>query len=149
MKTIQQLIKIARRIPKRVRGAMHQLTKKRRANEGLTPRQVQYYRDRVSTGHMAGMALKAELTARNIGGLPSRDATPHRLRCRPAAPHIVAPEVSAEVLAALQASAEAHEPRVMLVDEKIDPSCMTLARVVARAVVRQEACWPGGSCQPA
>ncbi len=80
MKTIHQLAKVARRVPRIRRKAMQILMKGRRGGETLTDTQVNFFRTMLVGAQVAAKFLGDEIKRRNIGGKPFRDARPLKVQ---------------------------------------------------------------------
>lgn len=84
MKTIQQLQKVAKRLPRLKRKFEQILAKGRRGGEPLTDDQVGFYNTRIFVCENDIRLLAYELANRRIGLPPFRDVTTFRLRRRSA-----------------------------------------------------------------
>ena len=84
MKTIHQLAKLARRIPRARALCMAKLMHgpKSDGSAYLTPAQAGFYKAKIAALGQAAKLLAFELTRRNIGRPAKRVATPHLLRAR-------------------------------------------------------------------
>lgn len=111
MKTIQQLAKLARRIPRVVSRNMKKLTDGRR----LTPAAANLCRAKIAGAHIAQKLLVDELVRRNVGGKPFRDATPHKLRPKPTTPVVVGHFPNAEHVSVVSALMNRPQPGVVAI----------------------------------
>lgn len=84
MKTIYQLQKVSRRLPRLKRKAEQILAKGRRGGIELTDDSVGFYNVRILACENGLRLLALELANRRIGLPPFRDATTFRLRRRSA-----------------------------------------------------------------
>lgn len=76
-KTVHQLMKIARRIPRIKSHCLHKLMKK---GSKLSTNQREFYRAKLNTAVTATEALQRIVEFRNITGAPVRDSIPRKLR---------------------------------------------------------------------
>lgn len=84
MKTIFQLAKLGRRLPRLQTRAVKKLTRDalrpKDSDLKLTDNQVAHYRGVIASVPLMQKSLAGTLASRNVGGKPFRDATPHKLR---------------------------------------------------------------------
>lgn len=76
MKTIHQLRKLARRIPRIKSRSLKRLM----TGKNLTDGQVRKLRGNIAGCEKASVLLERTIEERNITGAPFRDATPHKQR---------------------------------------------------------------------
>jgi hypothetical protein len=80
MKTIYQLAKLSRRLPRLITKTTKKLVSGKSHGEKLSDKQLANCRSVIAGAHMANDLLKQEVKARRIGEAPFRDATPHKKR---------------------------------------------------------------------